>query len=232
MTRFSEILGRGKLGPNSENMHVCWVRGACLAFASLLCFSMAVYPGGNAWNTRADGNDFWLNYLCDLARTVARNGQANPLGSALARAGMLALASAFAPFFWLLSLRVTSSPLRLLVRLLAGICLLGTTVTVLFPVDRYPAVHEPALLIGAASGLVACLVALLGDGGQVKTTVGFRLGIVTLLVSSVDFTLYARQLSLPGPGPVLGAVLERMAALLLIGWMWSTTVELDPIHAR
>ena len=45
---------------------------------------MAEYPGGTGWDARSNGNDFWLNYLCDLERTVAINGQPNAIGSVMA----------------------------------------------------------------------------------------------------------------------------------------------------
>src|SRR5262249_39586691 len=75
---------------------------SCALALSLLGAAMCAYPGGTHWDRAAPGHDFWRNYLCDLARTVALNGAPNPLGSALARAAMASLAVAIGLFFWVL----------------------------------------------------------------------------------------------------------------------------------
>ncbi len=198
------------------------VKGGCLMFTALACAAMAVYPGGTAWNHDAPGNDFWLNYLCDLARTVARNGQPNLLGSVLARVAMLSLATALGPFYWLLAQQLQERRARDWLLRLAGVSLIGTCLTVLLPVNQFPRAHEGALVAAAVPGLLACGCALLFARCRVRASVAFRLGILTLCVATIDFALYARHELLPGPGPMAIAVLERASALLLLAWMWAS----------
>ena len=80
------------------------------AFVALVVLAMRAYPGGTSWNASAPGHDFWLNYLCDLARPTALNGVPNPFGSTLAQAAMLALAVGLLPWWSLLARFVPSHP--------------------------------------------------------------------------------------------------------------------------
>ena len=72
------------------------------AFVLLLIPAMRAYPGGTSWDPASSGHDFWLNYLCDLTRSVALNGQPNPAGAALAQGAMGLLALGLLPFWWVL----------------------------------------------------------------------------------------------------------------------------------
>lgn len=84
------------------------VLAAIATFIGLVFFAMRAYPGGTSWNATAPGHDFWLNYLCDLARPTALNGVANPTGSALAQGAMFALALGLLPW-WAMLARLTPS---------------------------------------------------------------------------------------------------------------------------
>jgi hypothetical protein len=192
---------------------------ATVASAALLVPAMFVYPGGTQWDRAAEGNDFWRTYLCDLARTVALNGQPNPLGSALARGSMLVLALGLLFFFWVLArMLATRARLGPWIRLLGTLGVVATVFVVVLPADRFSGVHGAAIVAAGVPGLTAALLAVLGFAREGSRALAV-IGATALLVSLGAFVIYLRQLFVPGPGPVAGAVLERVALLALFGWI-------------
>ena len=182
---------------------------------------MRAYPGGTVWDKTTRGSDFWLNYLSDLQRSVALNGEPNARGSALAQAAMLVLALGLAPLWWLAARLFPGRPrLGRAVRV-AGIAGVAGAVAVgLLPSDRFGDGHSLAIVLGGVPGLVAAGLAVLGllsRGGPVR--IAATTGAMTLLVSGADFLLYVGHLGRPGPDSQAAAVLERAATLLVLSWM-------------
>jgi hypothetical protein len=203
-------------------------------FIALVVPAMCVYPGGTSWDPTTRGNDFWLNYLCDLQHRVALNGEPNDLGAHLAQGAMLALGLGLLPLWWTLprlfpSFRRTGAA----VRVLGVVSVAGAVATGLMPSDRFGSWHAVAIAAGAFPGLAAAgvaAVALLfsdGVGHAVRLT-----GVVTVAVSAVDFTLYARQELTGGAGPMAVAVLERVSILLVLAWMCVVAWEAAPVARR
>lgn len=65
--------------------------------------AMFFYPGGTPWDPQTQGYTFWHNALSDLGRTIAYNGQENPIASPLFNATLLILGvSTFIGFISLL----------------------------------------------------------------------------------------------------------------------------------
>jgi hypothetical protein len=164
------------------------VQVAIAAFATLILLAIRAYPGGTAWDSTAPGHDFWLNYLCDLARSVALDGAPNPLGSALARLAMIILALGFVPFFLSLPTLFPSRPrLGYSIRALGCVCALGAVAVGLLPNDRFGDVHVYAVLSGGVPGLAASAVAVVG---LVRSGPSLRMaavaGCAMLAVSAVD----------------------------------------------
>ena len=52
-------------------------------FCVMAMIAMMYYPGGTPWDAQTTGYTFWHNALSDLGRTVAYNGQDNPIASPL-----------------------------------------------------------------------------------------------------------------------------------------------------
>ncbi len=188
---------------------------------ALLALAMAAYPGGTQWRHAADGHDFWRNYLCDLARRVALNGTPNPVGSALAQASMLALALGLVPFWRLLPDFFGARPrLGTWVRVLGQVAVAASFAVVLLPADRFSEVHGLAIVVAGVPGLFAALLAVVGLAGEERSPrVVASVGVTALLVAAAAFAVYLRQFFVPGPGPVAGAILERLALILLLVWM-------------
>src|SRR6187549_2918286 len=106
------------------------------AFVALAILAMRAYPGGTSWDASAPGHDFWLNYLCDLARPTALNGVPNPCGSTLAQAAMLSLAVGLVPW-WSLVARLTPGHPRAgrAMRALGAVAAIGIAFVVALPGD-------------------------------------------------------------------------------------------------
>ena len=197
------------------------VRAAIVAFAALIVLAMRVYPGGTAWDRTTRGHDFWLNYLCDLARGVALDGEPNPLGSALARSAIVILALGLVPFFLSLpTLFPARARLGFAIRLLGSVGAVGAVAVGLLPNDRYGDVHVYAILTGGVPGLAAAALAVVG---LVRAGPSLRLAAVSgcamFAVSAVDLGLYLGHQVAASPAPMALAVLERCALLLVLAWM-------------
>jgi hypothetical protein len=194
---------------------------AMAAFVALLAAAMRAYPGGTQWDGAASGNDFWRNYLCDLAQTVALNGQPNAIGSALARTAMTLLALALLPFFRTVT-RLFPSRARLgaCVRVMGYVAAVGAFPVALVPANVWHALHAVAIVVGGVSGIGAALLAAYGLlREEPPPGVPAIAAVAALLSATAAFALYVRQFFEPGPGPVAGAVLERIALLCVLAWM-------------
>ncbi len=196
-----------------------------VGFVVLTLAAMLAYPGGNVWDLTASGNDFWLNYLCDLERRIAIDGQPNLLGSLLTQGAMLMLALGMTAFWLTLPTLFPSLPrLGRATRALGVIAAAGMAAAALLPGDRFEAAH-PLIMAGAGvPGIVAAWLATIGLARAriVPATVAL-LGAATAGTSAVDLGLYLAYLGSPGPGPQALAVLERASFLLGLAWMWGVT---------
>jgi len=187
----------------------------------LLVAAMHAYPGGTQWNPYATGNNFWENYLSDLARTVALNGEENALGSALAQSALGALALGLLPFWWLLSQLIPTRPrLGAAVRSLGYVAGTGALAVALLPADRFSAAHGIAIIAAGVPGLIAAPLAVLGLIVEGKRScVAATIGAATWLIAVAAFVPYVMQFFVDGPGPVAAAVLERLALIFVLAWM-------------
>ena len=83
-------------------------RGAALLLALLGAGALATavgaarYPGGSWVDPRSGGHWLWGNFLCDIARDVAVNGQPSP-GASWGRAAEWTLLLALWLFWWLVA---------------------------------------------------------------------------------------------------------------------------------
>jgi hypothetical protein len=198
---------------------------AAAAFAVLFVLAALAYPGGTDWDRSATGHHFWLNYLCDLARAVALSGVPNPVGSLLAQAGMIALALGLLPLWWLLPhLFPSRARLGAAVRLLGSIAAGGTIAVVLLPSDRFGAWHSVAILFAGPPGLLGASLGVAGLAREERIPrLGAAIGAAMLLVAAIDWILYFLYLS--STAPAIVAVLEKVALILLLGWMVVVSVR-------
>jgi hypothetical membrane protein len=182
---------------------------------------MCAYPGGTVWDHTSRGNDFWLNYLCDLERSSALDGSPNTRGSLLARSATLVLAIGLLAFFRLLPQLFPASERRgRMVRMLGCCAAVASLGVAAFPADRFAGLHPYTISCASLSGFGAVAVAVAALAREGRTVLlHAAAGTVTLVVSVVDLALYVFQQLAGGPGPMALAVLERVALLLVLAWM-------------
>jgi hypothetical protein len=197
---------------------------AVAGFVALIAPAMAEYPGGTSWDRTTRGNDFWLNYLCDLERGVAINGQPNAVGSVLAQVAMVVLGAGMLAFWWALPLLFPASPrLGRAVRAMGWTSLPGMVAVALLPSDSFASLHPYTMMLAGLPGLAAAALAVLGLASEsAGTWLPAAVGGAALVVSCLDFVLYVRQLASEEPGPTALAVLERTATILVLLWMCVT----------
>jgi hypothetical protein len=204
-----------------ERIASCAIVVAVAGFLAFIVPAMRAYPGGTTWDNTTRGSDFWLNYLSDLQRSVALNGEPNATGAALAQAAMLLLAVGLAPFWWLAARRFPERPrLGRAVRTsgLAGV--VGSIAVGLMPSDRFGDGHSLAVVLGGVPGLVAAGLAVGGLASRGRTArVAAVIGAVTVLVSSADFLLYVERLGQAGLDLPVIAILERVSVIFVLLWM-------------
>jgi hypothetical protein len=194
---------------------------AIATFTALVFLAMLAYPGGTSWNAAAPGHDFWLNYLCDLARPTALNGVPNPKGSTFAQIAMVALAVGLLPW-WSLLARLAPSQRRagIAMRVLGTIAAVGVGFVVALPGDRFGRAHGIACVSAGVPGLAAAVLAvviLFRDASAPRLV--RHLGAATLLVSAACFALYLPDVLSLGSALMSVAVLERVSVVLLLLWM-------------
>jgi hypothetical protein len=188
---------------------------------ALILPALRQYPGGTVWDRTTRGSDFWFNYLSDLQRSVALNGEPNIEGSHLAQAAMLVLAVGLASAWWLAARLFPERPrLGRAVRTFGIAGVVGAVAAGLMPSDRFAGGHALAIVLGGAPGLIATGLAVVGVAGRFRSAwLLTTIGLATWFVSSVDFLLYVQRVGAGGPELPVGAVLERVATLLLLLWM-------------
>lgn len=197
-------------------------------FTVLMGAAMALYPGGTWEDLAAPGHSHLRNYLCDLERPVALNGQDNALGAACATWGLLAFSLALAPFF-LLKARVFPDKRRLgtVVALAGVLASLGGVGVVLLPSYRVGSlVHGVAVLLAAGPGLTAALCATLGTFTTTESVRALRAcAALTLLLTAASVAVFARQLALGVTTTTGLPVLEKLALLGALAWMVLTVAR-------
>jgi len=192
-----------------------------LAFFGLFTAAALIYPGGNWLDRAAHGHRFFANYVCDLTQPVSLSGVNNPLGSRLAQLAMLCFAAALSGFFWLVPRYfATDSRVVVWVRGL-GECAVLSYLTVPFtPSQRFGDIHAWLSLLSGGLGLCAALCAV---GALLRSNREARLlgivGALALAVGTLHAALFVRYLHGSQPAPLIVPAAQKVAALLLSGWM-------------
>jgi hypothetical protein len=192
-----------------------------LAFWALFAGSVALYPGGNWLDRAALGHRFFANYFCDLTQPVSLSGVNNPVGSRLAQLAMLSFAPALAGFFWLVP-RYFGPNVRaaVWVRRL-GVCSVLSYLLVPFtPSELFGPLHAWLSLFAGALGLSAALrcVWALFHSHRAARALG-ALGALSLAAGLTHALLFLHYLHRSEPAPLIVPAIQKVAALLLSGWM-------------
>lgn len=187
-------------------------------FCVLIGVAMCAYPGGHEWDRTTRGHDFWRNYICDLARSTALDGEPNTTSAPIAQVALVALLAGGAAFWWALPALFTRPESRLAgaVRTLGALSLAGVLGVALLPADRFGALHPIAMALSGGPGQAAAIVAVVALDARER--IARWTGIVAAISCGVDLGLYAMQLAGRDPGPVV-PVLERIAVIAILAWM-------------
>jgi hypothetical protein len=202
---------------------------ACVivGFVGLFALAARAYPGGTHFNHTAVGHDFWLNTMCDVARSVALDGSPNNLGAWLSRAAMTLFALGLGVHFVGVSLLFVSRDwLARLVRALGVISVPFAVAVVHLPTDRFGKLHGAAIVCAGTLGLSAALLTIGGLRGVKGVPWAFRTGLAALGVAAADFVLYVRELATGGAAQMAVPVLERLASVGVLLWMASVAYAL------
>ena len=199
-----------------------------LTFVGLTAIALSSYPGGTWEERQAHGHSQVRNFLCDLTRPVALNGESNVAGARCADLGLMAFVLALAPFFLTTgSLFEDRKKLGQVVRVCGGLSGLGGVVIILFPSYQVGAlVHGVFVLVTAVPGLIAAFGATLGVWTTVPPVRLIRsAATATLLCLGATIAVFARQLA-RGEETTTGLpVLEKTTIALTMVWMLLTAVE-------
>lgn len=214
-----------RLPPSSWVLLLCV--GASLALAAP---AACLYPGGTWWNAGTRGYSFWQNFLCDLARRVALDGRPNLVGARLGQVALLALVAAFVPFWPMLSDLVQRPTLAWAVRVAGGVSIPAMAVVILLPSDRFGvAAHGVAVVSAVVLALVAAVCGVVGLWAAGSPLRGIAwLGAGTLVVTAVDFGLYAGPLVAHKSGSSMTPAIQKIALGLLVIWMTSVALHARP----
>lgn len=197
---------------------------ACVvAFAALEGAAMALYPGGTWWDATTRGARFWQNFLCDLEWTVALNGEPNHVGARLGQAAMLVMVAALAVFWWIApGMFPSRRRLGAAVRALGLASVGGSIAVALMPSERFGALHGVAVVAAGVPGALAALLAVVGmlrGEPPGDSRAAGLVGAAMLALALVDLALYANTMVHGGPGPMALPAVQKVALVLLVGWM-------------
>jgi hypothetical protein len=218
MNQESDLMSNSSTRLRAESVALV---GAVIGFLLLFVAAARAYPGGTHFDHGAAGHDFWRNTLCDVARTVAIDGAPNARACMLARIAMTMLALGLGVLFVALP-RLFPARARLgnAVRVLGLATVPFAIAVVSLPTDRYGRLHGVAIVLAGTLGLGAAILALKGLFSEARSPgIVVAAGVLAMSVAAVDFALYVAEFMTGGSAQVAVPVLERIATILLLGWM-------------
>lgn len=193
-------------------------------FVHVTCSAAAIarYPGGTWCDRGSEGHSLWANFLCDLLHADGLNGQPNP-GATLARLSMLALIAALG-LFWASLGRADPPTLMLRVlRYCASLSVLGMILVPLLASDRFPRAHGAAVMTAGVPGFVAMILSVVIVHRK-ERLLGL-LGALAIAISLADMALYVKSYFGSGDCAPLLPVLQRVALLLVLGFLAGVAVR-------
>jgi hypothetical protein len=196
-------------------------------FVAAMAVAIASYPGGSWTQPNASGFSLARNFWCDLLRAQAINGADNAVARRWATVAFGALGVALWPYWWLAAslLSGRAGPLVARLGVTSAACLAAMAV---FPSDSHRIVHGIVALAGALLGMLA---AALSVSARERAEPRFSLrrisGTSALLFAACNALLYIHEAYLGGTETVAQPIVQKLATLMLLAWMFSTVQ-----HAR
>jgi len=199
--------------------------GTCIAlgvFVAAMAVAIASYPGGSWTQANASGFSLARNFWCDLLRSQAINGADNAAAKLWASVAFGALGFALWPYWWVAASVLSGRARQLVTRLgtTSAACLAAMTV---FPSDSDKIVHGVVALSGAVLGMLAAAASVsVRASGEPRFSLRRSSGVSALALAACNAVLYVHVAYLGGPETVAQPVVQKLATLALLGWMFST----------
>jgi hypothetical protein len=204
-----------------ERRCALWIALSISGFCGLFTAAALVYPGGNWLDPKAQGHRFFANYFCDLTQPVSLSGVNNPLGSRLAQLAMLCFAVALSAFFWLVPrFFLPRTRAKAWVRVLGEGAVLSYLAVPFTPSQVFGDLHAWLSLFSGALGLMATLLVVweLLRSQRAARALGW-LGALSLAAGGLHAGLFIHYLHESAPAPLIVPAVQKLAAVLLSGWM-------------
>jgi hypothetical protein len=195
---------------------------ALAVFVAAMAVAIASYPGGSWTQANASGFSLARNFWCDLLRSQAINGADNAAAKLWASIAFGALGFALWPYWWVAASVLPARARQLVTRLgtTSAACLAAMTV---FPSDSDKLVHGVVALGGAVLGMLAagvCVSVRAADEPRFSLRRGS--GTLALVLAACNALLYVHVAYLGGAETVAQPIVQKLATLLLLAWMFST----------
>lgn len=197
----------------------------CIAlgvFSAALVGGIASYPGGSWTQPNASGFSLARNFWCDLLRSQGINGADNAAAKLWATIAFGALGLALWPYWWVAASVLTGRPRQLVARLgtVSAACLAAMTI---FPSDSDRIVHGVVALSGALLGMLAAATSVsVRAPGEARFSLRRSSGVTVLALAACNALLYVHVAYLGGAETIAQPIVQKLATLALLGWMFST----------
>jgi hypothetical protein len=217
--------GEGAVARRVERWRFVAALATCIAlgvFVAAMAVAIAAYPGGS-W-TLQSGSGFSLarNFWCDLLRSQGINGADNATGKLWATLAFGALGFALWPFWWVAGSLLSGRVRRIVTRLgtASAACLAAMTV---LPSDRYRVVHGVVALAGALFGMLAAGASVsVRAASEPRLSLRRTSGALALVFAACNALIYVHVAYLGGAETVAQPIVQKLATLMLLAWMFST----------
>jgi hypothetical protein len=198
-----------------------------------VALAMWNYPGGTWWDRACSGHSFWENFLCDLLHDPALNQMPNRTGSALATAAILIFIVGLG-VFWSMAHRWLDQA-SIAARWMGALGVFGAVSLAFVPLtpsNHFPRLHTTAVLLGGLPALTTFLLfcVSLVRQGRIAPLLRLFTAILGLLVV-MGLGLYAQHVIVGGPSLRVLPLVERLAVIMLLGWML-VLLRLEPENPR
>lgn len=201
-------------------------------FIVAMIAAMASYPGGSWTAPQASGFSLVRNFWCDLLRSQAINGADNGSGKLLASLAFGALGVGLWPYWWVAASVLPVPRARLVSRLgtASAACLAAMT---LLPSDRFAIAHGAVALAGGFIGMWAAASSVAVRAPDEPRFAWRRsAGLLALLFAAGNALLYVHVAYLKGPETVAQPIVQKLATLFLLTWMFATVRQARRVDAR
>jgi hypothetical protein len=201
-------------------------------FVVAMLAAMLRYPGGSWTAPQASGFSLVRNFWCDLLRSQAINGADNGSSKLLASLAFGALGVGLWPYWWVAASVLPGPRARFVSRLgtISAACVAAMT---LLPSDRFAIAHGAVALAGGFIGMWAAASSVAVRAADEPRFAWRRsAGLLALLFAAGNALLYVHVAYLKGPETVAQPIVQKLATLFLLTWMFATVRQARRVDAR